>query len=445
MKLPPGTMKIRLFLLLAAPAAPLVLVCASANGEAAYLSSPLKFPVMIEGKTVGSTTLAAGARVEILSREGDRVLVKAAAGEAWAQASQVADEIPDTGSNPATQPALAAKEDDNRAPAEPHDTAAGEPVEPVAPVYSAKPDNPEIPATTETEPPAGFAWDRTLIIPGRFAYLNLPFIKQTKPGICVGASAINIVRYLCPDNQLSAGEFFHLITERAAGAGDIELLMGMKMLGLPAYCSGLSRANVRADLKRLKTSLDNNLPVLAADRRHMVVITGYNDATKKIFVWNQWGNGKIVNGMPKGHYELLDTDLPIEFNSLIYCHKVRYEPEAEAKTALESVTGATEDLQLHPYIEGPIPFSAYNPHAGPERLKAALRANRTVLVPKGDSVLCVIPGEAKDTSAMQCVTLPRGVKTQMSLQALSDVISRTAAGNFYSAKSAEKLAASSMP
>ena len=311
--------------------------------------------------------------------------------------------------------------------------------------FFAIPENSLPPRTAETAPPAGFAWDRTLVIPGRFAFLNLPFILQKKPGICVGASAINVVRYLCPDNQLTTDEFFRLLTARSHGASNEDLKSGMELLGLPAQEVMLSRSGAATALRQIKRNLDNNLPVLAADGRHMVLITGYDTEKKKLFVWNQWGNGKIVNGMPKGHYELQESDLPIEFRTLFFCRKVRYEPADNVKQALESVTGALEDLQMHPYIETEFSRPVFLVHAGPERLRAVLRAGRTVFVQQGGSVLSVLPSAAGDNDKLSCIELPSGAKHWRTLSGLSQEITTKNGGAFFSAKKEEQPAVAKTP
>lgn len=302
------------------------------------------------------------------------------------------------------------------------------------------PDNPRISGDDKTAPPADFAWDRTLIIPGRFAFLRIPFILQKKPGICVAAAAVNVVRHLRPEYEITASELFHLFTDDSHGATYEELQAGMNLLGLPSDRLAPRRANLPSTLQRLKNSLDRGLPVLAADGRHMVLITGYDAATKKLFVWNQWGNGKIVNNMPKGHYELQDSDLPIEFINLVFCRKVRFEPADNVKEVLQSLAGASDDLQMHPYLESQFPSEYFLAHAGPERLRAVLRAGRTILVPQGVSVLCVLPGPAGDKDRLSCVTLPGGMKNLRTLASLSGEISSKSGGNFFSAKSALKLA-----
>ena len=66
----------------------------AALAEVGYLASPSKFPVVIGGKTVGSTTLALGTKVEVLRQEGGKTLVKTVAGEAWLDSGQVVSDLP---------------------------------------------------------------------------------------------------------------------------------------------------------------------------------------------------------------------------------------------------------------------------------------------------------------------------------------------------------------
>ncbi len=68
--------------------------------EVGYLASPAKLPIVIGGKAVGSTTLAAGTKVEILRQEGGKALVKTAAGEAWLDQGQIVSDPPVSQSAP---------------------------------------------------------------------------------------------------------------------------------------------------------------------------------------------------------------------------------------------------------------------------------------------------------------------------------------------------------
>ncbi|MFM8458889.1 MAG: hypothetical protein ACKOB0_08100, partial [Chthoniobacterales bacterium] len=245
-----------------------------------------------------------------------------------------------------------------------------------------------------SEPPADFAWDRTLIIPGRFAYLNLPFILQKRGGICVGAAGVNVVRYLRPEMKVTADEFFRMLTDKPNAGSYDELVAGLGNLGLPAEKIKLSRAKLPAVLRRLRTSLDANLPVLISNPQHMVLVNGYDAAAKKIFLWEQWGAGKIINGMPKGHFEVPDSQLSSRYDTVVFCRMVRCEPADNIKRALEDSAGKTDDLRLHRYF--PIARDFYSPGHETRSIEgsmgAVLGSGRIVLVPQGESVLCVLPG-----------------------------------------------------
>lgn len=72
----------------------------------------------------------------------------------------------------------------------------------------------------------------------------------------------------------------------------------------------------------------------------MVLITGYDASRGKLFVWNQWGNGKAINGMPKGHYELNEKYLGAEFIYVMLFESVEFLPATNVATHLQHADGA---------------------------------------------------------------------------------------------------------
>ena len=63
---------------------------AFAQDEKVKLAEPVEFPVVINGKQVGKTKLAAGTEVQVLQREGSRVQIKYRASDpAWVDASKI--------------------------------------------------------------------------------------------------------------------------------------------------------------------------------------------------------------------------------------------------------------------------------------------------------------------------------------------------------------------
>ncbi len=109
---------------------------------------------------------------------------------------------------------------------------------------------------------------------------------------------------------------------------------------------------------------------------------------------------------------------------------------------LEVKVGTTEDLQVHPVAGRPFGgIEYYLPYSVPQRIKAALRAGRTILLPQGEEVLCVLPDEAKtDTVTLRCRYLPSGKTASHSLESLTQLVSSNH-GEFYSVKQTKKLPA----
>ncbi|MFM6173963.1 MAG: hypothetical protein ACKPB4_17875, partial [Sphaerospermopsis kisseleviana] len=110
--------------------------------------------------------------------------------------------------------------------------------------------------------------------------------------------------------------------------------------------------------------------------------------------------------------------------------------------AVVEMTGEIDDLQCHPYFEPAFMFRGYEERISPDRIRGMLQAGRTVLVPQGDDLLCILPGE---TDQVTCITLPSGAKNMRTLDSLAAEILATNGGNFLSAKHAEKLLASTEP
>lgn len=188
--------------------------------------------------TRGTCTLKKGTRVEVISDSTDKMTLKFA-GESFEMPKGAVLQEALQKLNPTGTPKNKLVFDSRRWMHEKTPEEAETPINSAKGEYSPEdfrtvPDPPTL-DTGDKEVPDGFMWDRTIIIPGKFAFLNIPFIKETKAGTCVGASSINVVRYLKPDYLLTNPEHFRLITGSEAGASDRELCEAMKLLGLPAH------------------------------------------------------------------------------------------------------------------------------------------------------------------------------------------------------------------
>lgn len=277
-----------------------------------------------------------------------------------------------------------------------------------------------------------FKWDRTEIIPERFAFLALPFIKQTNGGICTAASAVNIILYIDPSIDLKQGELFKIYNDRAGGASFDEVVRGLRMLGFSSevYSTRTTPYTVLAGY--IRKSLDANHPILVADKRHMLTIIGYNKESKTIIAWNQWKNGKMQHGMPKGAYDVKDSDLPFEFTTVFFLHHVKDIPAASQKRQIEDFVGKTNDLRIHPPYQPRYALSpTYLQNAAEERIKASIRANRNVFILQGNRLIEIHPQkEAGDY--LSVTSFPSKEQSTMSLKDLANKITFDNHGFFFS-------------
>ena len=72
-------------------------VCALAWGQSdrtGTLTAPARFPLIMDGKQVGSSTAAAGTKVTILKEEGGKLLVSGPAGQTWLASEMVTPSSP---------------------------------------------------------------------------------------------------------------------------------------------------------------------------------------------------------------------------------------------------------------------------------------------------------------------------------------------------------------
>lgn len=277
-----------------------------------------------------------------------------------------------------------------------------------------------------------FKWDRTEIMPERFAFLALPFIKQTNGGICAAASAVNVISYIDPSIDLKQGELFKIYNDREGGASFDEVVRGLRMLGFSSEVYS-TRATPYAVLAGyIRKSLDANHPILVADKRHMLTIIGYNKESKTITAWNQWKNGKIQHGMPKGAYDVKNSDLPFEFTTVFFLHHVKDIPAASQKKQIEDFVGKTNDLHIHPPYQPRYPLSpTYLQNAAEERILASIRANRNVFILQGNQLIEITP--QKETGDLLTVTrFPSKEQSTMSIKDLADKITFDNHGFFFS-------------
>ena len=205
--------------------------------------------------------------------------------------------------------------------------------------------------TNFSEVPTNFHYDKTLIIPGNFAFIALPFIKQLPMGICAAASSLNVIKYIDPEINLGQTDLFKTFNSGQDGATFSQISGGMISLGFTTETHKIENIT-RNDIEfKIIESLDNNRPVLVEKPGHFLTIIGYNRKKAVIIAWDQAKANShhesddigMAIGLPQGAYE---TNVH-EFTKFMFLKKKTMTISPEEEEFIKRSVGNYEDFQKH--------------------------------------------------------------------------------------------------
>lgn len=247
--------------------------------------------------------------------------------------------------------------------------------------------------------PADFHYDKSLIIPGQFAFLALPFEKQGKGGICAAASALNIMRFIDPSIQMEQRELFSLYNGGQSGASLDQVQGGLESLGFESEWIQTANADKKTLIAKIRASLDAGRPVLATIPGHALTIIGYNKPSGKIIAWDQRMHvpGK-PDYLPRGAYETSEASLHSRFDSAFFIRKVENKLNREEAGQLAAIICDSSGWQHQEIVNGSDEsLIKFLRHAAPPKMESLLRRGQTILIPKGRkevvSILSVSDGK----------------------------------------------------
>jgi len=281
--------------------------------------------------------------------------------------------------------------------------------------------------------PSDFHYDKTLILPGQFAFLALPFEKQLPMGVCVAASALNVVKFIDPDFNLEQKELFALYNGGRSGATLPQLIGGLENVGYQTEYIATNSLRTNELVAKICASLDVGQPMVVFQPGHALTLIGYNKSTKKAFVWDQRAKGpKSKIGLPPGGTEVSLMALPNKFSHIFFIRKADEKPSREEADFLAGFIGSTAGILKHSLInsnEREESLRRYARHALPQKIAAEMRSGRTLLVPEGKKRLVTVA--PKDKEPFETCTLPEKKIEEMSLSSLTRLI-LASDGTFYS-------------
>jgi hypothetical protein len=284
----------------------------------------------------------------------------------------------------------------------------------------------------------------TVVRPGEFVFLALPFTQQGRGGICAGASLLNIVDFLGMPFQLSQYEFFQLFDAGRSGATISQMDQGLKNVGYeftPLLLEEkLKRKDARKIERRCMDILDSGQPLSVCVPGHALTLVGYNMKTESFYAWDQARTGRdprvseAVANLPGGIYEIPMGQLGFELDTIGHVTKLEtpFDGQREKEQVLE-ISGLPADTEL-------LKHKIWAPDRARDRdvedfyrdvlpvlNNGLMRKNRVMILPTGKEIpgrpdwrrgeLIRITEKTKD--GYRCVLHPYGTETDFSVRELA--------------------------
>ena len=292
---------------------------------------------------------------------------------------------------------------------------------------------------TEAILPPDFHYDKTLIIPGQFAFLAVPFIKQLPRGICTAAATVNVLSYIDPDLNMDQEEIFQLFNDQRSGATSSQMLGGLENLGFEYEFIPSGSLKAKDLVAKIQASLDAGRPVIITQPRHALTMIGYDNSEKALIAWDQRGR---VPGhpdfLPKGGFLIPYAGASKQIMDVFFVRKAFEKPSREEEERILAMLPEVADIQRHTLVnsnEGREKDSGFARHALPQTIKSLARRNRTLLIFNGKTgIIQVTPVE--EEGGYSCIYLPEKQHEKRTSHTISREI-LDEGGTFFSAKGKE--------
>lgn len=263
--------------------------------------------------------------------------------------------------------------------------------------------------------PADFHYDKTLVLPGQFAFMALPFQRQGKGGICAAASAFNIVQFIAPEIEIEQRGIFALYNGGRSGATLEQMAGGLESLGFECELLPTRGCDKKVLLSKIRASLDAGRPLLVVEPGHALTIIGYNKPDRKLVVWDQRMNRPGVPAyLPRGGVEVSENCIQSRFQFVFFIRKVDTRLSVEEEKLVSSLFGGANGCLRHEIVNGnsdreTLPM--FLRHAAMPKVQSVLQQKRILLVPANKRELVSISASADGKYTSK--TFPGGKVTEI--------------------------------
>jgi hypothetical protein len=229
-------------------------------------------------------------------------------------------------------------------------------------------------------------------------FLALPFDKQDRGGICTAAALLNIIQYVDPGVQLSQEELFTLFNDGRSGAAYPQMQAALRTLGYDSEELKFDGKDDETIIEKLKKSLLENIPALAAKSGHMITAIGFdstNPYKKIITIWDQRSSKEGATDLESlGIVNMDEKEFSRRLGTLILI-KPKEDPimdEAIAKNRKMLIARTNREVSVYKFTPptNEPDLAKYITHSLEARILIELRKNNRDFFPLGESLSEII-------------------------------------------------------
>lgn len=267
-----------------------------------------------------------------------------------------------------------------------------------------------------------FTWNRTVIAPGQFVYLNVPS-PETERGNLKDA-ILSLLTFHDPSYTEAAGDLF---TVTSTWGRDEMWQMARHFRDIGYMVEDTTTSNkTQADKQRLveviKTKLEGKNPVLVYLGNQWKLVVGYNNEDSTFFVETPAPaeNKAKAEGLPPNIQKLPMISLTSLAQEV---ELASYVPITSTKETVEGLSKLAPGMPhyLTTWINSDGKIKGRELHSTLKRLQVLAASGSMILVPSGSHVL-VIPKQQAPGDAIQAKIVPEGIALTTSLKDVADLV-----------------------
>ena len=404
------------------------------------LTAPVSIPLFFSGKKLGEATLPPGTPVLALGAQGDKTLIRTSSGEAWVASASVALE---------TLAAPNQQKPENQT--QPQPTAAPSATSAPAGTPMPKVETPDTqPQGPSTEPVnvMMFDYQRAVINKGSFVWLAVPFEKEktdskskpkamapvnvSKAAQANGAVPINLpircilancLKYVDPAFPLASEEVGQLMSK----TGEIQW-NSFDAVWRAGNNAGMECKTSDWNLERIKSTLEENSPLVALGKKACAIIAGYQK--DELLIWDPKKHVKIGK-MPEGCTKMKLVELekylgvdPTMMPPVSIAAKSTSDEDFGKKNPLPEMGKPKDIKRLRITTANPIEgWEVYSAHALPAIVNLCVKSDRAFVARTGGRLFIVKPKGFKSERQI-LVQSAKGEGEETSMVVLIDRITK---------------------